>query len=183
MFHAHLFIDGSVHPQSGIGYGAYLMISNLEMASFEMPTDMLKQRVSVKRFESTTSTQLELQNLLWAIAADESIVGASPEEITLSIYSDSQNIINLPSRRLHLEKYDYFSKNHKRIANYQLYQAFYRLIDQYTCEFVKVKGHQPSRQKDRVAQFFGCVDQSARSALRNDVAAQQSNRGQITPSD
>ena len=56
MLYLHIFIDGSVNNQLKIGYGAYLVVSELGAA-----IESLKDTVRVKRFEHTNSTKLELQ--------------------------------------------------------------------------------------------------------------------------
>ena len=119
----------------------------------------------MKRFEHTSSTKLELQTLLWAL--NETITLANSSDISLTIYTDSQNIIGLPRRRARLEQNNYFSSKNKRLNNYELYQDFYRLTDKLNCKFIKVIGHQASRKKDEVDKLFGLVDQASRRALRN----------------
>jgi len=151
-----LFTDASLNPQSKIGYGAYLSIPP-EPLSFES----LKMRVKVKRFDQTSSTKLELQTLLWALTSIQSL-GKK-----VVVYTDSQNIIGLPGRRFRLEQNNYRSKKNKYINNYKLYQAFFQLLDQLNCEFIKIKGHKVSHQKDELDKLFTIVDRASRKALRN----------------
>lgn len=160
MPHLHIFTDGSVNTQFKFGYGACLVVFDLS-ASIES----LKDTVIVKRFEHTSSTKLELQTLLWAL--NETIASASGNDISLTVYTDSQNIIGLSRRRTRLEKNNYFSSKNKRLNNYELYQEFYRLTDKLNCRFVKVTGHQASSKKDGVDKLFGLVDQASRRALRD----------------
>ena len=150
-----LFVDGSVNPQSNIGYGAYLAVSERGLAP-----ESLRTRVKVRRFEDTSSTKLELQTLLWAIG-DIQAVGHR-----VIVYTDSQNILGLQERRGRLEQNDYRSKNNKRLKHYKLYQAFYSMIDQLDCELVKVRGHQVADQKDDIDRLFTLVDKASRKALR-----------------
>jgi len=150
-----LFVDGSVNPQSNIGYGAYLAVSEPGIA-----LDSLRTRVKVKRFEHTSSTKLELQTLLWAL----SDIQATGRRVI--VYTDSQNILGLQERRGRLEQNDYRSKNNKRLKHYELYQAFYSMIDQLDCELVKVRGHQVADQKDDTDRLFTLVDKASRKALR-----------------
>lgn len=150
-----LLTDGSVDTRAGIGFGAYLAVEEGEPADPSWRT-----RVKVQRFVPTSSTKLELQTLLWALS--EVSVGV----LKVTVYTDSQNIIGLPGRRQRLEENDYFSAKNKRLKNHELYQQFYRLTDQLPCSFVKVRGHQPARQKDGIDHLFGLVDQAARRALR-----------------
>jgi len=57
-----LFTDGSVNTKLKIGYGAYLIVTEDELS-----TESLKTQVNIKRFENTSSTKLELETLLWAL--------------------------------------------------------------------------------------------------------------------
>ncbi len=118
----------------------------------------------MKRFEKTSSTKLELQTLLWAL--NETIASTNDRDITLIIYTDSQNIIGLPGRRTSLERNNYFSSKNKRLNNYELYQEFYCLTDKLKCEFVKVIDHQASCKKDEIDKLFSLVDKASRRALR-----------------
>ncbi len=148
-----LFTDGSVNPQSGIGYGAYLVI--LE--------DGILEDIKTKKFENTSSTKLELEVLLWALSDLETI------NSKITIYTDCQNIIGLHSRRKRLEQNGYKSKKNKYIKNYTLYQEFYRVFDQLDYEFIKVKGHKKSNQKDDIDRLFTMVDRASRDALRDSI--------------
>ena len=152
-----LLTDGSVNTQSNIGYGAYLAVSEPGLS-----LDSLRTRVKVRRFKHTSSTKLELQTLLWALS-DIQALGSR-----VIVYTDSQNIMGLRGRRNRLEQNDYRSKKNKRLNNYELYQEFYRMTDQLDCEFVKVRGHQVSNQKDDLDRLFTLVDRASRKALRGD---------------
>ena len=153
-----LFTDASVHPQSQIGYGACLAVTKPDLSLAE-----LKAQVQVRRFESTSSTKLELQTLLWAL--DE----IQTTNYQVIIYTDSQSIIGLSARRERLEQNEYRSKQNRRLNNYQLYQEFFRLTDQIDCQLVKVRGHQASKRKDEIEQLFTLVDRASRQALRDDM--------------
>ena len=152
-----LLTDGSVNTQSNIGYGAYLAVSERGLS-----LDFLRTRVKVRRFEHTTSTKLELQTLLWALS-DIQALGSK-----VVVYTDSQNIMGLQGRRDRFEQNDYRSKKNKRLNNYELYQEFYRMIDQLDCKLIKVRGHQVSNQKDDIDRLFTLVDRASRNALRGD---------------
>ncbi|MCK5229703.1 MAG: ribonuclease H [Desulfobulbaceae bacterium] len=148
MYELILLTDGSVNAQSHIGYGAYLAVSERGV-----PLDSVRARVKVRRFEHTSSTKLELQTLLWALS-DIQVLGSR-----VTVYTDSQNIMGLQGRRDRLEK-------NKRLNNYELYQEFYRMIDQVDCSFVKVRGHHVSNQKNDIDRLFTLVDRASRNALR-----------------
>jgi ribonuclease HI len=152
-----LLTDGSVNAQSKIGYGAYLAVSERGLS-----LDSLRTRVKVRRFEYTSSTKLELQTLLWALS-DIQALGRR-----VIVYTDSQNIMGLQGRRDRFEQNDYRSKKNIRLNNYELYQEFYRMIDQLDCELVKVRGHQVSNHKDDIDRLFTLVDRASRNALIGD---------------
>jgi len=151
-----LFTDGSAHPASRIGYGAYLAISDLN-ADFQT----LESRVQLKRFEETTSTRLEIETLIWALRATR------PRTVTL--YTDSQNIIGLPDRRERMEKQGYRSKTGALLNHAELYQEFFSLTDPLETTLVKVKGHRRSHQKSPVDRLFTLVDRASRQALRAEL--------------
>jgi ribonuclease HI len=152
-----IFADGSADTRSRIGYGAYLSIDKRGLS-----LDSLRSRVRVRRFENTSSTKLELQTLLWAL----SVVPVSGKRVIL--YTDSQNIMGLRGRRDHFEQNDYRSKKSRRLNHYKLYQNFFRITDLLDCEFIKVRGHKISHQKDEMDILFTLVDRASRNALRGD---------------
>ncbi|MDC1322404.1 hypothetical protein N8254_03115 [Pseudomonadales bacterium] len=160
--HRHLLTDGSVNTQTKVGYGACLWLQE-----FTAPADLLRHTVTVKRFEATNSTKLELQTLIWSL--HEHLASANKQTIEITVYTDSQNIINLQGRRARLERDDYFSRNKKQLKNHQLYRVFYNLMDRLHFNLVKVQGHQLSNERDLIAQHFSLVDQAARQALRADT--------------
>jgi hypothetical protein len=82
------------------------------------------------------------------------------------VYTDSQDIMGLQGRRDRLEQNDFFSRKNQRLNNYELYQEFYRITDQLDCEFVKVRGHRVSNQKNDIDRLFTLVDRASRNALR-----------------
>lgn len=150
-----LFSDGSVNPKRGIGYGAYLVVGDLTL-----PLEDHRKNVTVRKFESTASTQLELQTLLWALGEIEKPGGK------LIVHTDSKNIIGLLGRRKRLENNRFRSKAGRPLTNHRLYRQFYEAMDQWDCEFVKVKGHKQSGQKNAIDDLFTLVDKASRKALR-----------------
>ncbi len=72
-----LFCDGSVNPQKKIGFGAYFIYDE----------NLTTQNIKLKKFEDTSSTKLELEVLLWALA-DESVL-----KNEIIVYTDCQNIL------------------------------------------------------------------------------------------
>ncbi len=152
----NLFTDGSVNTKSKIGYGAYLAAFDLSLS-----IDEYKSNIKIKRFENTSSTKLELQTLLWALKDIQS------KNNKIIVYTDSQNILGLQKRRAGFEKNDYKTKQSKLLKNHELYKEFFKLTDRFYCEFIKVDGHMPSRNKSSIDKLFTLVDRASRNALRN----------------
>lgn len=161
MHHLQIFTDASVNTRLKVGYGAYLVVTDSDTS-----IAVLKRKLKIKRFEQTSSTKSELQTLLWAL--NEVIDWVEKCDTTFTIYTDSQNIIDLPNRRRQLEQKNYYSSKNRRISNYELYQEFYRLTSNITCELVKVIGHQMSNNKDDIDRLFSLVDKASRRALRQE---------------
>jgi ribonuclease HI len=144
-----LFTDGSAHPPSRMGYGAYLAVTNADTDS----------EVQLKRFENTSSSQLEIETLIWALQE------LKPKVVT--VYTDSQTIIGLPGRRHRFEERDYLTRQNKPVKHADLYREFFHLTDPIDCSFVKVKGHRVSHQKTDIDRLFTRVDRAARRKLRD----------------
>ena len=150
-----IFTDGSVNTKLNIGYGAFLAATESEIDAGNA-----EKYLKIKRFENTSSTKLEIQTVLWALSE----IGKFEGEIIL--YTDSQNIIGLPGRRERLEKSDFYSKQNRRITNWELYKDFYRLTDELAIEITKVSGHKRTSTKDNIDRLFTIVDRASRNAVR-----------------
>lgn len=151
-----LFIDGSANNQLKVGCGAYLVVPENEVNNSSY-TD----KVKIKTFKDTSSTKLELQTLLWALGE---LMDSTKKVV---VYTDSQNIIGLPNRRAALEQNDYHSGKNRILNHHALYREFFKITDKMNCEFVKVTGHQPTKDKDTIDRIFTLVDRAARKASRN----------------
>jgi len=151
----YLFTDGSVHPQSKVGFGAYLLLEKKEFTSSE-----LEQKINIKKFNNTSSTKLELETLLWAL--NEVFL----KNFKIIIYTDCQNIIGLNARRDRFEKNNYVTSKGNVIQNHELYKEFYKRIDTLDCEFIKIKGHKKISEKNEIDEIFTLVDRATREALR-----------------
>ncbi|RXK14094.1 ribonuclease H [Halarcobacter mediterraneus] len=147
-----VFVDGSVNPQKKIGIGAFYLYDELNKFN--------EEDINTKRFENTSSTKLELECLLWALKTIDS-------KDKLLIYTDCQNIFSLLNREEKLKKNNYFTSTNKKIKNHLLYEEFFYLNEIYDLEFIKVKGHKKSSEKDEIDLIFSKVDKKARKELRN----------------
>ncbi|WGO99120.1 ribonuclease H [Saccharophagus degradans] len=159
MLELKLFTDGSVNTQQNIGCGAYLILTDLAA-----PINTLAPQIKVKQFEQTSSTKLELQIFLHGLEA--AIVQAKGQLLTITAYTDSQNIVGLLARRKRLEQANYYSSKGKRLNNFELYQQFYSLADSTRLTLIKVEGHKKMLLKDGIDKIFSLVDKAARHALR-----------------
>jgi len=169
-----LFTDGSAHPPTGIGYGAYLAISLPGEEDGELPKeDQIKSKIKVRRFENTTPSHLELQTTLWALNE----IGSS--DVKIFIYTDSQTIVNLKNRRERLEKNSFRSLTNKPLKNASLYRQFFNLTDSLNIEFVKIKGHRSAKDRKKLDNLFRWVDKTARKALREDAHVRKSGEGEM----
>jgi ribonuclease HI len=151
----YLFTDGSVNPQSGIGFGGYLLLDDLNTVASE-----LEKEIKVKKFNNTSSTKLELETLLWALN------DITSKNHNIVVYTDCQNIIGLKDRRVRFENNNYLTSKGKQIKNHELYKEFFKLVDILDCEFIKIKGHKKSSIKNEIDEIFTLVDKATRNALR-----------------
>ncbi len=153
-----LFTDGSVHPQTKDGYGAALLV---KPEDHSRTLHELSEQIQVFKFTETSSSRIELQTLLRALAD-------LPESHSpLTIYTDSQNILSLADRRSRLEANDFYSSKGKLLKNAELYRRFFEIFDERGFRLVKIKGHKPVSERDSIDQQFNLVDKAARKACRS----------------
>ena len=155
-----LFTDGSVNNQTKIGVGGYLLFDGVPCK-----TSSLAKTIHTKKFNHTSSTKLELQTLLWALEQLTEEKTCAP--ISVTVYTDSQNIVGLPSRRSALEDKNYLTAKHKLLNNHELYKQFFHLADTHVLQLVKLKGHKPTIQRTLLDDIFNLVDQHVRHQLRH----------------
>jgi predicted GIY-YIG superfamily endonuclease/ribonuclease HI len=136
--------------------------SFLEASSGVLGRPEITGRLRVRRFEGTSSTRLELQTVLWALAENRT----GPYE-SLTIYSDSQCVCGLLGRKPRLTAGGFLSKKtNRQLGNASLYRAFYEFHDESGFRVVKVDGHSGSRAHDAAHRVFSFVDREARKALK-----------------
>ena len=75
----YLFTDGSVNPQTEIGFGAYLLLDKLDFLE-----DELGKNIKIKQFINTSSTKLELETFLWVLN------DVNLENFKIIVYTDCQ---------------------------------------------------------------------------------------------
>jgi len=154
----YVFTDGSADPILKVGYGASLITTSLEDSA-----ETLQKLLKVRRFENTSSTKLEIQTLLWVL---EEIIPFSGK---LFIYTDSQNIVKLLDRKERLQQNNFQTKQNRLINNSELYQEFFRLVNELDISIIKIRGHNKTRLKDHIDKIFMLVDRASRKALREKI--------------
>ncbi|MFW6271820.1 MAG: ribonuclease HI [Desulfosalsimonas sp.] len=153
-----LFTDGSVNPQTGIGYGSFVAVEKID----ESLND-IANRIRTRRFDSTSSTRLELETLLWALNE------IHPAQV--DAYTDSQNIKGLLKRRARIEKNNYCSKSGRPYNHGDLYKEFFKWTDCINFRVIKVSGHSPDITKSKTDKIFSLVDKASRNALKNSYSS------------
>jgi len=161
----YLFTDVSLSPKLKFGFGAYLLLDETSFNVTEI--NSLRKNVKLRKFESTSSTKLEICTLLWALDDLRKIVTETPKsEFKSKIYTDSQCITGLQHRRTKLEKSNYISSKNRELNNAAQYKKFYFYQDMLKFDVIKVKGHSKSFTKDRIHQIFAIVDTESRKKLK-----------------
>ncbi len=167
-----LFTDASVGPGSKVGVGGHLIVpeSFLRTTPNLIKISELDEILVLKRFEDTSSTKLEVQTVLWAL--EEYCIGSTISGSgKLHIYSDSQCVEGLLSRRARLESSGFYSRGGNRLLrNASLYGKYYEFHDRLKFEVTKVAGHTRSSSRDTVQHIFSFIDQKVRKALKLWVA-------------
>jgi ribonuclease HI len=165
---AAIFTDVSLHPKLRSGVGGYLLVpsSFLEEPSQIRTSSAVAERLVLRRFENTSSTELEVRTVLWALEEYQKEKGSSPGD--LRIYTDSQCVSGLLKRRRGLEEKAFISKRTNRpLKNADLYLRFYQLYDEMGFEIIQVAGHTRSSSQDPVYRIFSWIDREVRKALNH----------------
>lgn len=163
-----LFADVSLNPKRKLGVGGYLLVpaSFLEAAPPSIERSDVVQRLVLRRFEDTSSTQLELRTVMWALEEYRNKLKGSAL-CKLQVYSDSQGVAGLLRRRQRLEGTGFRSgRTHRLLKNASLYRTFYEFYDELGFEVMKVAGHTRSTSRDTVHHIFSCLDREVRKALK-----------------
>lgn len=153
-----LFTDASVHTQSRAGVGAYLWLADVNT-----PLAAITPLIKTRNFADTSSSQCELQTLLWALESLTNTLQQQP----FTLYTDCQNIVGLAARRKNLEQKNFCNARQQRLQHADLYQQFYAYSDTLDMQIQKISGHKASAQKDSLDKIFALVDQAARRVLRD----------------
>ncbi len=175
-----LFTDASVGPKLKVGVGGHIIVpeSFLRNPPNLIKVSELDKILVLRRFEDTSSTKLEVQTVLWAL--EEYCTGpiiSGPGK--LHIYSDSQCVEGLLSRRARLESSGFHSRGGNRLLrNAPLYGRYYEFHDRLKFDVTKVAGHTRSRSRNTVQRIFSFLDQKVRKALKQWTAQLEAERAE-----
>ncbi len=159
-----LFTDASVNPILKIGVGACLVLPApfLNVPFPEIEKSEITGRITLRRFEDTSSTKLELDTVLWALGEQR-----KRSKGRLQLYTDSQCISGLLTRKPGLLGRDFLSrKTNLPLKNAPLYRRFYAFHDELVFNIIQVDGHSKTSVRDTAHRIFSIVDREARRALK-----------------
>jgi len=163
-----LFTDASLNPKLKVGVGGYIFVSEslIKTPSNQIKISELDDILVLRRFEDTSSTKLEVQTVLWALG-EYCIRSASSKSGKLHLYSDSQCVEGLLSRRVRLESSGFHCKRGNRLLkNASLYRQYYEFHDRLKFGVTKVAGHTPSHSRNTIERIFSVIDQKVRKELK-----------------
>ena len=164
-----IFTDVSLNPKIKKGLGAYLILPSryLELSLSEIEQLYLIKLMKFKAFDSTSSTKLEVETVIWAI---NDILSIHQNDIPseLHLYTDSQCVAGLLGRRQKLEQNKFTSKATKLpLIQADLYKEFYKLYDAIRFDITKVTGHSKSFTQDTKHRIFSYLDKAVRQKFKD----------------
>ncbi len=144
-----IYTDGSCHTQQKTGaWAAILLIDQQEVVLQDVVLE-------------TTHNRMEL---LAPIKAIEYLKTQKIAFESLSIFSDSQYVVNLLLRKERLQQSAFCTKKGTPIRNADLVKTLIKYLDCENIHLVKVKAHQ---KKTEQINYNRKVDQLARKSLRS----------------
>ena len=122
-----IYTDGSCHTQQLIGaWGAIVLINDKKVVLSKVETD-------------TTHNRMELLGVIKAVEyLEENNLAGN----VIEVYSDSQYVVNLLTRKTRLKQKNFITKNGTPIQNSDLVQKLIQQIETHDIHFTKVKAHQ-----------------------------------------
>ena len=162
-----IYCDASFAPKLGVGVGAFAVVKN--------PTDKLAPNISTEVFQAATCGRLEFLVAIWALEFFFSLCNTSTLDSsgsdklrTITLYTDSRSIADLPRRRDKLVANKFTSqRTGGPLANSDLYQKFLRVFDDLNLQIHWLKGHTAKSLRSVEGEVFAKIDQAARKQLRS----------------
>ena len=162
----HIYSDASFSKQTQTAVAGFLLFENDDS---HMKNEA-SQPVHTRVFEEKNNIRAELRGVILAleILIEKLDAGASVKNYPITLYTDCQSVVRLPSRRKGLESSDFISKKtRKPLSNADLYKQFFTLYDKVAPDIFWVKGHCPKRGRTQIQRNFSCVDKTVRKMLRD----------------
>lgn len=152
-----IYTDGSCNTYFKVGaWAAILIIDQTRIVLSDLVLD-------------TTNNRMELT----AVIESLKYVLTTPHRNNVSIYSDSQFVLNLLERKDKLLKNNFITSTGKALRNSDLITDFYNLITQFDITFIKIKAHQ---KKTEIENLNREVDKRSRKLVRDYVKEKIANR-------
>ncbi len=145
-----IYTDGSCHTQYRVGAWVAIILAGMEK---KLLSEIVKD---------TTHNRMEL---LAVIKAIEYVKAHYPGIRILKVYTDSQYVTGLTTRKEKLLSTDFITTKGAALQNADLIKAFFK-ISSSTVEVIKVKAHQ---KNDDMVNYNREADMLARKLLRNAV--------------
>lgn len=158
-----LFTDGSVDPARGLGVGVALGVpeSWLDRDPRSFDAGQIASRCAFRRFEATSSTQLEIDCAIWALTEQ------APASTDLVLLTDSQCVAGLLGRRARLENTGFVSgRSGGELRHAERFREFFHLHDRRPFRIMKLAGHTDFRYQNAAHRIFHFVDREARRQLK-----------------
>lgn len=121
-----IYTDGSYDPQKKTGGWAAIILH-------EGTKNVLRGIAS-----DTSQHRMELTAVLKAL---EFLKNYHLENFSVSVYSDSQYVVELPDRRKKLESQYYQTRKGNTVVNEDLIRLFFEYIDRFNLDLIKVASH------------------------------------------
>lgn len=122
-----IYTDGSCHTQQLIGaWGAIILLGEKKVVLSKVETE-------------TTHNRMEL---LGVIKAVEYLEEHNYADNVIEVYSDSQYVVNLLTRKTRLKQNNFITKKRTPIQNSDLVQKLIQQIETHDINFTKVEAHQ-----------------------------------------
>ena len=168
-----IFTDVSLNPVLKRGMGASLRLPSdyLDTEKDRLNKKEIIQNLRLRKFENTSSTQLEVETVLWAIENFLNQIKIT-ENLKLDLYSDSQCVCGLLERRDGLNKKAFKNSRNETLKHAALYQKFYEYHDLLHFNVIKVTGHSPKDTHDTIHRVFSFIDNEVRQEMRKWNAVQ-----------
>ena len=150
-----IYTDGACHPPSQRGAWAAILFG-----VFDQKEEVVLQGI----VQNTTHQRMELT------AATEALRYAHNQGplCAVALYTDSQYVADLPTRRSKLEQQDFMTKKGKQVQNTDLLREFLGWLDKLEVSIHKVKAHQKASE---LPNHNRKVDKLVRKILRQAIKA------------